>query len=72
MYRECAFKAPGAAIGAKVVQEPSEGTDVSPVRTLIATLVPAGVALFHWMLFQFTPDADMESNTREKNVPAAV
>src|ERR1700730_14503118 len=70
MYRDCGgeAKAPGAAIGAYELHEPS-GVDVLPVRTLIARLVPAGVTLVHPMLCQVT--IDMASNTRDSNAPDA-
>src|SRR5262245_10575827 len=66
MNCECAVNGPLEAIGAKAVHVVS-GVGVLPVRMLIATLVPAGVAAFHWMLCQST--GLPASKTRDMNVP---
>src|SRR5689334_23236754 len=58
--------APGDATLAYAVQVPS-GTGVSPRRTSIATLVPAGVVALHDSVPHDT--APPASNTRETNVP---
>ena len=46
MYRPVAEMAPDAAIGTNALHVPS-GVAVSPVRTLIATLVPDGTVAIH-------------------------
>src|SRR3954454_25156748 len=58
---------PGTVTGAKALHAASE-VGVLPVRTLIETLTPAGVAI-NWMLCQST-GADA-SKMREVNVPPA-
>src|SRR5262249_14824716 len=68
MNCECAVSGPGVVIGANAVHVPS-GVGALPVRTLIATLVPAGVAAVHWILFQST--GLPASKTRDRNVPFA-
>src|SRR3954465_2683252 len=53
-------------IGTKLLQVAS-GSAVLPPRSATATLVPAGVVAFHWMLFQSTGVS--ASKMREKKVP---
>src|SRR5262245_19960721 len=67
-WMNCEFidSGPPAPTGVNAVQVAS-GVGVLPVRTLIATLVPAGVLAFHWMLCQST--GLLASNTRDRNVP---
>src|SRR5207302_8793480 len=67
MYRDRpVMDPPDAAIGVNDVQLAS-GTCVSPMRTLSATLVPAGTSADHAMCPQF--EAAPGSNTRDRNVP---
>src|SRR5213592_3907215 len=58
--------APGPASGAKALHEPS-GVGVSPLRTLRARLVPAGVSPVHDAWSQ--APAPPPSKTRDSNVP---
>src|ERR1700736_597031 len=69
MYRELTLRAPGAACGTKPVQLAS-GVAVGPVRTPIASVVPAGALAVHWIVCQAT--GVKASKTRETNVPLAV
>src|SRR5262249_41181866 len=63
-----AGNAPGAATSTKSLQLAS-GVGVLPVRTLIATVVPAGVKLVHWIVAHETGVCAF--CTRDRNVPAA-
>src|SRR5262249_11790358 len=67
MNRAVSAIGPPDDIGAKLLQVAS-GVAVLPPRTLIATLVPAGVVAFHWMLCQAT--GAPASKIRDWNVPA--
>ena len=59
---------PLLAIGVKALQVPS-GVGVSPVRTLIAIPVPAGVAEFQLSAPQSAVWPTPASKTRESKVP---